>query len=103
MLRTGPLPTAVVAFNDSCAVGAIEEFDAAGVRVPDDLSITGYDDSALARLRRIDLTSVRQDVDQLGRWAVSAAVERLDHGRAEAREAVLVPQLIVRGSSMPLR
>lgn len=103
LLRTGPLPTAVVAFNDSCAVGAIEEFDAAGVRVPDDISITGYDDSALARLRRIDLTSVRQDVDQLGRWAVSAAVERLDHGRTEAREAVLVPQLIVRGSSVRLR
>lgn len=103
LLRTEPRPTAVVAFNDSCAVGAIEEFDAAGVRVPDDISITGYDDSALAKLHRIDLTSVRQDVDQLGRWAVSAAIERLDHGRTEAREAVLIPQLIVRGSSVRLR
>ena len=103
LLRTVPRPTAVVAFNDSCAVGAMEQLGAAGVRVPDEISVTGYDDSALARLRTIDLTSVRQDADALGRWAVSAAIERLDHGRTRAREAVLLPQLVVRSSSLPTR
>lgn len=103
LLRAGSRPTAVVAFNDSCAVGAIEHFDAAGVHVPGDISFAGYDDSAVAKLRTINLTSVRQDVDVLGRWAVSAAIERLDHGRAEAREAVLLPELVVRGSSVSVR
>lgn len=99
LLRTAPRPTAVVAYNDSCAVGAIECFLAAGINFPDEISVAGYDDSALAKLWAVDLTSVRQDVEALGRWAVSAAVERLDEGRTRSREAVLLPRLVVRGSS----
>jgi DNA-binding LacI/PurR family transcriptional regulator len=63
-----------------------------------DVSVTGYDDSPPAQLAAIDLTSVRQDAE-LARWAVTAAVERLDGGRTERRESVLTPRLIIRGSS----
>ena len=102
VLREAPDSTAVVAFNDSCAVGALESFTAAGLDVPGDISVTGYDDSALARLRAIDLTSVRQEADELGRWAVSAVIERLDQARVLSRESVLVPRLVVRGSTGPV-
>ena len=50
----------------------------AGVRVPDDLSVVGYDDSRFAALPGIDLTSVRQDIPKMARLAVKAAVERLE-------------------------
>lgn len=102
VLREAPGSTAVVAFNDSCAVGALECFTAAGRDVPGEISVTGYDDSALARLRAIDLTSVRQEADELGRWAVAAVIERLDQGRVRPRESVLVPRLVVRGSTAPV-
>lgn len=94
-------PTAVIAFNDLAAVGAIDAALDAELSVPEDLSITGYDDSPLARTRRISLTSVRQDGERLGAWAVGAALERLDHGRTEPSALVLEPELQVRGTTGP--
>lgn len=99
LVRAGPPPTAIAAFNDHCAVGVIDALTAAGLRVPDDVAVTGYDDSPLARVRAIDLTSVRQDAAALADWAVAAAAERLDAGRTQSREFVASPRLIVRGSS----
>ncbi len=75
----------------------------AGVRVPEDVSIVGYDDSQLARLSFIDLTSVRQDAAEVAELAVQAAVERLDDGRTADRDIVLNPTLVVRGSTGPPR
>jgi DNA-binding LacI/PurR family transcriptional regulator len=80
-------------------LGVIDALTRAGLRVPEDVSVTGYDDSPPAQLAAIDLTSVRQDAAELARWAVTAAVERLDGGRTERRESVLTPRLIIRGSS----
>jgi LacI family transcriptional regulator len=99
LLHRTPLATAVAAFNDHCALGVIDALTRAGLRVPEDVSVTGYDDSPPAQLAAIDLTSVRPDAAELARWAVTAAVERLDGGRAERRESVLTPRLIIRGSS----
>ena len=62
-----------------------------------DISVVGYDDSEIARLSFIDLTNVRQDATQMAEHAVRAIIERLDHGRIEAREFVLDPTLVVRG------
>ncbi len=56
------LPTAVVAANDRSAIGLLDAFVRAGVRVPQDVSVVGYDDSALARLALVDLTTVSQEV-----------------------------------------
>ena len=94
-------PSAVVASNDRCAVGLLDAFVRAGVDVPAEISIVGYDDSTLARLAHIDLTTVNQDAPAQARHAVAAAVSRLDEGRVERREIVLRPHLVIRGSTAP--
>ena len=95
------LPTAVMASNDRLAVGVMDAFVRAGIDVPGQVSVVGYDDSTLARLAHIDLTSVNQDAPAQAHEAVQAAVSRLDAGRTRRYEAVLVPHLIVRGSTAP--
>ncbi|OLL71693.1 transcriptional regulator, LacI family [Pseudonocardia sp. Ae168_Ps1] len=99
LLRLPELPTAVIGFNDDVAAGLVEGLLACGVRVPDDVSVTGWDDSALARLPEAGLTTVRQDPDELARLAVGRSVARLRGERPEPREIVLTPELVVRGST----
>jgi DNA-binding LacI/PurR family transcriptional regulator len=94
-------PTAVMASNDRCAVGVMDAFVRAGIEVPGHISIVGYDDSTLAHLVHIDLTTVNQDAAAQARHAVLAAVQRLDEGRKQRLEVVLNPRLIVRGSTGP--
>jgi DNA-binding LacI/PurR family transcriptional regulator len=94
-------PSAVVASNDRCAVGLLDALVRAGIDVPRQISIVGYDDSTLARLVHVDLTTVNQDAAGQARCAVTAAVERLDEGRIRRREEVLRPHLVVRGSTGP--
>jgi DNA-binding LacI/PurR family transcriptional regulator len=92
-----------VAFNDRCAVGLLDALNRAGVDVPGSLSVVGYDDSPLARLAHVNLTTVSQDTRQQAEHAVAAAVERLDEGRSEPREVVLTPRLVVRRTAGPPR
>jgi DNA-binding LacI/PurR family transcriptional regulator len=94
-------PSAVVASNDRLAVGLLDAFLREGVAVPGEVSVVGYDDSTLARLAHIDLTTVNQDAPAQARHAVAAAVSRLDQGRTEPVEVVLRPHLVVRGSTAP--
>jgi DNA-binding LacI/PurR family transcriptional regulator len=96
-----PLPTAVVAFNDHCALGLLDAFSRAGVEVPADISVVGYDDSSLSRLAHVSLTTVSQDARRQAEHAVAAAVERLEDGRTAPREVVLAPHLVVRGTTGP--
>jgi LacI family transcriptional regulator len=95
------LPTAVCAFNDHCALGVIDAFRRAGVRVPGDCSVTGYDDSPVAQLTVVDLTSVSQEAAMLAESAVRAAACRLDGRVTGATDEVLEPRLAARGSSAP--
>jgi DNA-binding LacI/PurR family transcriptional regulator len=94
-------PSAVLCSNDRLAVGLMDALARAGVGVPGDVSVVGYDDSMLARLVHIDLTSVNQDAAAQARHAVAAAVSRLDDERTDRREVVLEPRLVVRGSTGP--
>ena len=94
-------PTAVVASNDRLAVGLMDAFVRAGIDVPAGISVIGYDDSTLARLVHIDLTTVNQDAAAQAKHAVLAAVQRLDEGREQRLEVVLSPRLVVRGSTGP--
>jgi len=100
-LDGGALPGAVVAYNDSCALGLLDAFNRAGVEVPGEVSVAGYDDSSLARLAHVNLTTVSQDARGQAEHAVAAAVERLDGGRVRPREVVLAPRLVVRGTTGP--
>jgi DNA-binding LacI/PurR family transcriptional regulator len=97
----GPLPSAVVAYNDHCALGLLDTLSRAGVEVPADVSVVGYDDSSLSRLAHVNLTTVSQDARGQAERALAAAVERLEDGRATHREVVLAPRLVVRGTTGP--
>jgi DNA-binding LacI/PurR family transcriptional regulator len=99
LLDGNRLPTAVVAFNDQCAIGVLAALSRAGVAVPGDVSVVGYDDDTFSRLSCFNLTTVSQSARDQARHAVAAAVERLDQGRTEPREVVLAPHLVVRGTT----
>lgn len=97
------MPTAIVCANDRLAVGVLDVVRRAGYDVPGDVSITGYDDSALAGLANVDLTTVSQQPAAQAEQAVAAVVERLDGRRAGRASSVLVPKLVVRSTSGPAR
>jgi DNA-binding LacI/PurR family transcriptional regulator len=102
-LLDSPLPGAVTVFNDRCALGVLDVLRRAGRTVPGDVSVVGYDDSRIARLSSVDLTSVAQDVDQLTTLAVGRALARLDGTPVDRRELVVPPRLVVRSSTAPPR
>ena len=93
-------PTAVVCFNDRCAVGVADTFRRNGSDVPGDLSVVGYDDSPLARLGTLDLTSVSQDPLGLAEATVAVAMTLLDGpGTRRGADVVIPPRLVVRSST----
>ncbi len=95
-------PTAVTVFNDRCATGVLDVLSRAGVAVPGDLSVAGYDDSHLARLAHVNLTTVAQDTAAMARLAVSQAVARVEMAPIARRDLVVPPHLVVRGTTGPL-
>ena len=102
-LLAGSLPGAVTVFNDRCALGLLDVLRPAGRTVPGDVSVVGYDDSRIARLSSVDLTSVAQDVGQLSTLAVRRALDRLEGTPVEQRELVVPPRLVVRSTTAPPR
>ena len=101
LLDSDTRPTAVFMANDYSAMGALEVLDHAGIGVPRDLSLVGYDNLAAAELHRIRLTTVDQPRFDIGRLAVELLLERLEGGRSEARHVVLPPELVVRATTGP--
>jgi DNA-binding LacI/PurR family transcriptional regulator len=91
------LPTAIIGYNDDVAAGLFESFARAGLRVPQDMSIIGWDDNPLSRL--LDLTTVRQDPVEMTRLAVERSVARLTGEPVVKRELVLAPELVIRSST----
>jgi DNA-binding LacI/PurR family transcriptional regulator len=104
MLESSELPTAVFAFNDRCALGVVDVLIRAGVSVPQRVSVLGFDDSPLARLAHIDLTTIRQDSAGLARAAIQRLVARLDDDSVDGGTVDITrePSLIVRGSTAAL-
>ncbi|WP_433892688.1 LacI family DNA-binding transcriptional regulator [Streptomyces sp. CA-111067] len=98
-------PTAVFCANDLLALGVLQVAYAAGIAVPRDLAIVGYDDIEFASAAVVPLTSVRQPAEQMGRMAAELLVEETGAGAASHRHqhVVLQPELVVRGSSLPSR
>jgi DNA-binding LacI/PurR family transcriptional regulator len=97
------LPTAVFGANDLVAVGALGELEDAGWRVPEDISIAGYDNTYLAALQHIGLTSVDQRSSELGRTAMSLLLERVSDGRSRSVVQTVSPTLVVRQTSARAR
>lgn len=99
-LLDGPQrPTAIFASNDQSAVGALNAIVEKGLRVPEDVSLIGYDNTALAALRHISLTTIHQPRNQIGEMAVKAVIRRIEKPGAAARRHVLPPRLVVRSTT----
>ena len=101
ILESGDVPTAVFAPNDFAALGAMEAIDGAGLDIPGDVSLVGYDNLTIANLPRIGLTTVGQPRVDLGKEAVHLVLERLDEDRETARHVVVPPNLVVRSTTGP--
>lgn len=99
LVAAGPLPDAVVCGADVVALGLLAALHAAGVRVPADVLVTGYDDIGFAGLSNPGLTTVRQSIQQLGREAVGLLRSRSADPTAPSRSLVLRPALVVRQST----
>lgn len=102
----GPMPTAVFASNDLLAVGALTALRDRGLRVPDDISLAGYNDMPLVDLIDPALTTVRIDQYLMGRRAAEVMLELLDRDRAGGdgdpevvADVTIAPELIVRRST----
>jgi LacI family transcriptional regulator len=94
-------PTAVVCFNDKVAVGVMEAAAARGLRVPRDLSVTGFDDIDVSRASTPRLTTVRQPLQEMGRTAVTMLMRQLDGQAHETLSMELETRLVVRESTGP--
>jgi len=101
VLVSDPDATAVFAANDQTALGVVRAFADAGRRVPDDVSVVGFDDVADAADYRPPLTTVRQDFDRLGELAVAALIAGIEDG--EAGFEIVPATLVVRDSTAPPR
>jgi DNA-binding LacI/PurR family transcriptional regulator len=94
--------TALMAFNDSSAIGAINHFRERGWRIPQDLSVVGFDDVAAARIVFPALTTVQQPLRLMGETAAREVIEAIANGMKK-RQLILTPKLVVRNSTAPAK
>lgn len=99
--RTGPhrSPTAAVVFNDHCAVGVIAAVRAAGFQVPEDLSVVGFDDSRLAGVPGVALTTMRQDTAAMANHAMKQIAARTQDRYLPPEETVVAAELVLRSTT----
>lgn len=99
LLESQQRPDAVFAANDMMALGCLFAFNQAGLRVPDDIALAGFDDIPLARYVHPTLTTMRVDIADLGARAMRALLDRLRNTVPAATPTLLAPQLVVRQST----
>lgn len=99
----GNLPTAIIAANDLIGFGVMSALIAAGVRVPEDISIVGYDDSPVAALEMVQLASVRQEVDALARTGFDLLLNRMANPHLKTDRRHLPATFVERRSIGPAR
>lgn len=99
--RAAERPTAVLAANDACAVGVLAAAADLGLDVPADVSVAGYDDTSLARLRAVSLTSVDNAAREVGRIAGERLLARLEDPELPVGLRLVAPRLVVRSTTAP--
>ncbi|MFF3442624.1 LacI family DNA-binding transcriptional regulator [Streptosporangium sp. NPDC002721] len=95
------VPTAIFTGCDDIALGVLEAARARGLRVPEDLSIVGFDDTQVARMASPPLTTVRQPLREMGGVAVRTAMRLAAGERVDSHHVELATELVVRGSTAP--
>ena len=99
MLEESEPPTAIFASNDISAIGAMAACQEYGLRVPDDISIIGYDGVALGALRTLSLTTIAQPLTDMGRLGAERLFDRLEGRKVKDRSILLEPELVTRGTT----
>ena len=92
-------PTAIFTANDDMAIGVLAAADDLGFRVPEDLSVVGFDDVPYARNLRPALTTIRQDFGELGRRAIAALLDEIEQTVRPVPHPRVLPHLVVRDST----
>ncbi|CDG15767.1 ribose operon transcriptional repressor RbsR [Xenorhabdus doucetiae] len=98
LLQLSEPPEALFAGNDAMAIGAYQALYQQGLSVPDDISIIGYDDIAIAPYLIPPLTTIHQPKDELGKLAIDSLLYRMSNPESEPKQLVLTPKLIERSS-----
>jgi LacI family transcriptional regulator len=101
LLTQKRLFTALVSFNDIAAIGAIRALRDHGLRVPDDISIIGFDDIQGAAYHNPSLTTIRQPLSSMGNTAARTLLQRLRGQKDYPEQIAIVPELIIRESTLP--
>lgn len=99
LFESGEPPTALFVANDLAALGALGALAERGIREPDDVSVVGYDNTALAAAPQISLTTVDQPRPDMGRTAVTLLLERFAGQRSTARHVLMPPRLVIHGTT----
>jgi DNA-binding LacI/PurR family transcriptional regulator len=99
LLLVNAVPTAVTAFNDHCAAGLMAAARARGATIPGSLSVVGYDNSHIASLSSVALTTIAQDAPKLATSALDLALAHIERSSDKASEVVVPPRLVVRSTS----
>jgi len=101
LLSTGPAPTAIICVNDLMAVGALRELRERGIRVPRDISVTGFDNIKLSEYCYPALTTVHIPRDHIGHTLFSSLAPDANAANTMGKEFVIDPELVVRDSTGP--
>lgn len=102
LLVSGRRPTAVFVANDLAAIGVLGVLKSEGLRVPRDISVVSYDNTALATSHRLGLTTIDQPRHEMGLMAADLILTKIEDNRTAPSRVVLAPKLIVRDSTGPI-
>jgi len=100
LARKNPF-TALFAYNDLSAIGTIWAFRDAGLDVPGDISVVGFDDIPMAVFSNPELTTIRQPLQQMGRIAAKTLIDQIERKAEFQPEIVIEPELVIRASTGP--
>jgi DNA-binding LacI/PurR family transcriptional regulator len=101
LVASGESFTALFAFNDVSAIGAIRALRDAGMQVPQDVAVVGFDDIPIAAYNTPSLTTIRQPLRRMGEIAARTLLDRIRNGTGSPTEVAVEPELIVRESTRP--